>query len=66
MFNLNRFISGRQRHRGHTMATAFFLLALAASATAQTSSTQPRFDDADNELNSIDVQEGDRVKMDCR
>ena len=45
--------------------TILALLALAA-ATAHAQHLGDNFDDEDNELTSIDVQEGDTVKLECR
>ena len=47
------------------MKKTLFLLALAA-ATAHAQHLGDNFDDEDNELTSIDVQEGDTVKLECR
>ena len=42
----------------------FFVVAVAATAHAQ--HLGDNFDDENNELTSIDVQEGDTVKLECR
>ena len=47
------------------MRTIFLLVAVATLAHAQ-QHLGDSFDDEDNELTSIDVQEGDTVKLECR
>ena len=47
------------------MRRTLLLLAVAA-ATAHAQHLGDNFDDEDNELTSIDVQEGDTVKLECR
>ena len=48
------------------MRKTLFLLAVAAAAMAHAQHLGDNFDDEDNELTSIDVQEGDTVKLQCR
>ena len=51
------------------MTTTMFLfvvVVIAAAATAHAQHLGDTFDDEDNELTSIDVQEGDTVKLECR
>ena len=51
------------------MTTTMFLFVVivaAAAATAHAQHLGDTFDDEDNELTSIDVQEGDTVKLECR
>ena len=54
---------------GIPMTTTMFLfvvVVIAAAATAHAQHLGDTFDDEDNELTSIDVQEGDTVKLECR
>ena len=52
------------------MTTIFLFAAVVAATAAATAHAQQHlgdtFDDEDNELTSIDVQEGDTVKLECR
>ena len=48
------------------MKTMLFFVVVAAAATAHAQHLGDNFDDENNELTSIDVQEGDTVKLECR
>ena len=48
------------------MRKTLVLLAMAAATMAHAQHLGDNFDDEDNELTSIDVQEGDTVKLECR
>ena len=51
---------------GLQMKTMLLFVVVAAAATAHAQHLGDNFDDEDNELTSIDVQEGDTVKLQCR
>ena len=48
------------------MKTMLLFVVVAAAATAHAQHLGDNFDDENNELTSIDVQEGDTVKLECR
>ena len=48
------------------MKTMLLFVVVAAATVAHAQHLGDNFDDEDNELTSIDVQEGDTVKLECR